>query len=249
MFGGFYLLTSPPSPSNSNSSVVFYTNSMHIVLSVRHGIPPLSTSSSQRWMLSRHCDADSGVPIARSRYSVQLSVLYTRTIKNSFSNRPYPRTKIRNSVPSQNSKLWPLSSIASNILTFQILNVQPAICSFLLYDRPIFQNLYVPFPNEHRPGHVTFTFNVRTVRLSVHRPEARTSVAGWTEFGYHSAAAFRIQIAISWTHGVYGTQCFEWGFLTYRDMKEFCSSLVSGAPQGLLLAALNEWQANWLAVY
>ena len=87
MFGGFSLLTPPPLPSNSNSSVVLYTNSIHTVLSVHRDILPLSTSSSQRWMrsrLSRKCDTDSGVPIASSHYSIQLPVLYSRTSKIRF---------------------------------------------------------------------------------------------------------------------------------------------------------------------
>ena len=76
---------------------------IHTVLSVRRCIPPLSTSSSQKWMrsrLSRHCDADSGVLIAKSRYSIQLTLQYTRTSKIRFPiDRIHePKSEIHSSV-------------------------------------------------------------------------------------------------------------------------------------------------------
>ena len=87
------------------------------------------------------------------------------------------------------------------------------------------------FPYEHRPGYVPFTFNVWAIRLSVHRSEARTSVADWTEFGHQSASTFRIDCIY---HGlmVFMVPSVLRGASSHRDMKEFCASLVSGAPEG-----------------
>ena len=69
------------------------------------------------------------MPIARSRYSIQLCHKRGR-LKFVFPiDRIHePKFEI---VLSQNYKLWPLSSIASKILTFLILNVQPS-CHFRL---------------------------------------------------------------------------------------------------------------------